>query len=55
MSQVCSKEVLIPVPIREKALLTQLVNDILADHNVDKQITDNKGDVWSPCSVCNLY
>ena len=27
------------------ALLTDIVNEILGDHNVDKQITDNKGDV----------
>ena len=28
-----------------------LVNEILGDHNVDKQITDNKGDVRGPFSV----
>jgi hypothetical protein len=26
-------------------MLTLTVNEILGDHNVDKQITDNKGDV----------
>jgi hypothetical protein len=26
-------------------MLTWPVNEILGDHNVDKQITDNKGDV----------
>ena len=26
-------------------LIICLVNEILGDHNVDKQITDNKGDV----------
>jgi hypothetical protein len=28
-----------------KVMLTSPVNEILGDHNVDKQITDNKGDV----------
>lgn len=26
-----------------------IVNEILGDHNVDKQITDNKGDVSATC------
>lgn len=33
-------------------LLTFVVNEILSDHNVDKQMTDSRGDVrYEPCRI----
>jgi hypothetical protein len=32
-----------------------VVNEILADHNVDKQITDNKGDVRNFLAVHEYF
>jgi D-3-phosphoglycerate dehydrogenase len=43
-SLVCSKRVRMSLLIHDYYSLL-LVNEILGDHNVDKQITDNKGDV----------
>jgi len=34
--------------------LIVIVNEILGDHNVDKQITDNKGDVRTCDLILNI-
>ena len=35
-------------------MLTHAVNEILGDHNVDKQMTDSRGDVsLNEFSLCN--
>ncbi len=36
-------------------MLTLIVNEILGDHNVDKQITDNKGDVRKATPSSNMH
>lgn len=36
-------------------MLTQLVNQILGDHNVDKQMTDSRGEVCSFISATILF
>lgn len=34
-----------PKPKKMFILLTSVVNEILSDHNVDKQMTDSRGEV----------
>ena len=34
-----------PVEAQSRRVLNRIVNEILGDHNVDKQMTDSRGDV----------
>jgi hypothetical protein len=40
-----------PIYLENQLLIRAIVNEILGEHNVDKQISDSRGDVGPLCRV----